>query len=374
MSRPDVVTADVVIVGAGIVGASLAFRLVERGLRVVIIDRGRPGSATTSAGLAGITAEWGDSTVAQPMWDRLIPEFRDLERDSDGDWLHLDGTVEWGPDSSAPSQDHHEKVAHMRRQGLRAEVLPARAVTAEIEPELRIDATDVLVAHDQGWVEAGRCAAGLVAAATQGHGALLLTDDVVHVNRTGTDVIGVSLRGGTRVKAGLMINAAGPWATSLAMLAGTSLPVTTQAGAVVVTERVKTRLRVSAYAPGLNVRPEPDGRIMIQRIRFDTTLSASTPPGHDHPSVIGAVQEAALYVPSLERAHVGEVRFGARPIPADGRPIIGPDPRVGRLYHVVMHSGVRRSAVVARYVTKAVTGEHVPELSPYGVERFTSAA
>ncbi len=67
------------------------------------------------------------------------------------------------------------------------------------------------------------------------------------------------------------------------------------------------------------------------------------------------------------------VRFGIRPIPKDGEPIIGRDAHVDGLYHAVMHSGLRRAAVAARFITRELCGEDVPELRGYRQERFAGS-
>ena len=58
-------------------------------------------------------------------------------------------------------------------------------------------------------------------------------------------------------------------------------------------------------------------------------------------------------------------------MPKDGHPIIGFDPEISGIYHVVMHSGVTLSAALGTLITEDLLGENPPELAPYRVERFT---
>ena len=366
----DVRGGDVLVVGAGVIGSAIAFRLAQRGARVVIVDRGEPGAAATANGFAGVTA-----ALEEPVsiWGGIFAETRALAVDAGGDWLHLDGTLEWVLPADEAAQ--RSGVAHMRVSGVRVQECTPQEVAREIEPELHIDPSvpTVYFMPEQGWADGALMARSLVRAAER-HSARFIRAAVVAFDRDGDRVIAARLGDGTALRADVVVNAAGPWADQIASLAGGHVSVERRPGAAVVTPPIGSRLRVAAYAPDVFVRPDGGGRVFVQRERFDAQLKEDSAPGFDHPLAKGAIEEAAAFVPRLQGAHVDAVRFGVRPIPKDGDPIIGPDPRVAGLYHAVMHSGIRRAAVAARAIARELCGDDVPELRPYREERFVEVS
>ena len=126
----------------------------------------------------------------------------------------------------------------------------------------------------------------------------------------------------------------------MAALAGTVLPLERSPGLLLVTGPVPAQIRRVVCPPDLRIRPDGGGRVMVQWIPLDSAATEADPLRNDDQRVAAAMAHARGVLPALRDATVELVRLGIRPIPADGLPLVGFDPGIGNLYHVVTHSGI----------------------------------
>ncbi len=201
---------EIVVVGAGVIGAAIAYRLARAGARVTLVDRGEPGQGTSANSFA-----WVNSNDKPPLaYHRLNAESvvahrrlredvgSDLEKTSGprtSEWLHEGGGLEW-TDTEAGRQRLLEKAARLRAWGYRVEALDEAEVRA-LEPHLRLDGlTAATFCPDEAWVDGPRFAAALGAAA-EALGATVRTGEaVVGLERNGERVSAVRLAGGERLR------------------------------------------------------------------------------------------------------------------------------------------------------------------------------
>lgn len=366
---------EIAIVGAGAIGAALAYRLSQSGAQVTIVEQRHAGAGTTGRSFAWVNGFRKMPREYQQLSARGIREHEQLRDDVGGDWLHQSGGLYWmrNDDADAVSALHHA-IRQMREWGYRVDRATPHVVTAELEPDLAIDAAavdEVFVCPDEGWVETVRMASALVQAARSRHGARLLKATVTSIVRDGRRVGGVLLDDGRTIAADVVVNAAGPAAAALAASAGVQLPMRREPGVLFVTEPAPLVLRHVVHAPECNVRPDGGGRVMVQREAFDTQVeegdtqrAAQIAPE--------ALAHAAHVIPALGAVRVEATLVGVRPMPSDGHPIVGFESDVAGLYHVVTHSGVTLCAVLARLVTEELSGGAVPELEAYRPRRFAA--
>ncbi len=369
MNPIDVRGGRVAIVGAGIVGCTLAYRLAEAGAKVTLVARDAPGSVTSANSFAVLSGSGArDAADALPMWKRLMAEARELADEVGGEWLHVDGSLWWSEEGPI-AHETDGTLAEMREIGYPVEVLtPAEA--RELEPELRIPASvgEVHLMPEEAWMDVPAACAALVGAADRRFRLRERRGDVRSILSSASRVDGIRLADGTSLSADVVINAAGPWAAELAELAGSSLAVGHAPGAMVFTAPTAVRLRHMIWSP-VSVRNDGDGRLLIHRAAYDRELADGVWPDLTHPFARGLMADTERLLPRLAGTALEGVRYGVRPMPLDAQPIIGADPRADGLYHVVMHGAVRRAAVVARYATRELCGADVPELRPYRPDR-----
>ncbi len=133
---------DVVVVGAGMLGAALAYRLARAGARVTVVDAGEPGGGTSGSSFA-----WANANDKTPLdYFRLnkagMEAHRRLRDDllaggDDGGWLHRRAEG-WNWPGSAGREALLTKAARLKEWGYRVEVLdPAGPAVRDLEPHLR---------------------------------------------------------------------------------------------------------------------------------------------------------------------------------------------------------------------------------------------
>ena len=217
---------DVVIVGAGIVGSSIALELARRGLQVLVVEKEAVGGGSTGASSACIRQGYGREEAIR------------LARDGLKAWER------WREHAEIPVGT---PAARFRRTGafylmsdpekLRAQAARMRSCGVPIEEWSRADAAARYPAWDLtgiagaifepegGYVDQPDLAAKNAMDAARARGASLHIDRVTGIERTGSRVAGVALARAGRVSCGCVINAAGPWSFLINRMAGVSVPL-----------------------------------------------------------------------------------------------------------------------------------------------------
>jgi glycine/D-amino acid oxidase-like deaminating enzyme len=423
MARP--VIAEMVVVGGGAIGASVAYRLAQAGVGVTLVEQRFPG-----AGISGASFSWVNSFDKKPaIYHQLnvrgIGEHWALAAElGSHDLLHLDGALSWGgPDApaggskpageaatdaaagpavastadsasasasasgTAGSMPYRGQSSEMGRGRLAAKVNATRVngylieeitpdEAMELEPDLVIDRDSVPVVYlmpMEGWVETAALAHRLATAAARRHGLRLRQGvSVDGVARSGGEITGVRLSDGTTISADMVINAAGPDGGRFAAMAGGLLPVQNSIGINLVTSPIASQLRRVIHAGPVQLRPESSTRVMVGGQNIDGTLVPGEPFALDDPRALAELFAAAEVMPALRHAAFEGARIGLRAIPGDGLSAIGPDPVVGGLYHVITHSGATLSALVGRLACADLLGANPPELEPFRPARFAT--
>jgi sarcosine oxidase subunit beta len=234
-------TADVVIVGAGVIGSSIALQLARAGLEVAVVDRaGGPGHGTTSASSAmirftystfdGVAASW----ESKHCWEHWADHLGVQDAAGTAAFIRT-GLV----NLEAPISPVSRYAALFDRAGVPYEIwdsadlrrrLPAvdpgeywppKPVASDAFFDAPTGALGAIYTPDAGYVDDPQLAAHNLATAAQAHGAAFLFHrQVVAVERSHERVAGVTLADGSRVDAPVAVNAAGPWSGAFNRLAG----------------------------------------------------------------------------------------------------------------------------------------------------------
>ncbi|MFD0905403.1 NAD(P)/FAD-dependent oxidoreductase [Actinomadura sediminis] len=364
----------IVIVGGGIIGAALADRLARPGTaEVTLVERDRPGAGTSGASYAWLNAnDPADAryhafrVAALDAWRRVAAEFGDPA------WARFAGNTEWAvaePDRDALA----ERVARLRDLGYPATLTTATRLRDD-EPALRPPAGAVIARFPgEGHVD-GAAAVGALVARARDAGARI---------RTGTHAAGLLVRGdrvtGVRTSAGdleadVTVCAAGWRSPALLATAGAALPLVDAAapgssapGLTVTTTPVPGLVGGLVHSPGLDLRPAPDGGLLLEAADLDAATDLATPQAVLDARAAELLDRARVLFPGLD-ARVDRVRRCVRPLPADGRPLVGPL-RPG-LYTVVTHSGITLGPHLAGLVAgEILAGTPDPALAPYRPDR-----
>jgi glycine/D-amino acid oxidase-like deaminating enzyme len=363
----------IAVIGAGIVGASVAFRLAQSGeVRVFILDRSWPGSGTTSASFA-----WANANEKTPRdyfeLNRagLEEHFRlDEELPGGTRWLHPGGNLEWAGDEAALEELEH-RVERLRSWGYAVEWREASWVNEVLEPNVAFPSPDTLVAFfpREAWVDAPRLARALVDLACQQGAEARFGTAVEEIEPGDGSVTRLCLQSGERLSVDSVVNAAGPEADRMAALLGRTLPLRSSTGLLVrlaVGEALIGRL---VHSPHANLRPDGPGSFLVHHGSVDRKLESDIEMKDSLSWEL--LERARLLVPAFEGARVEGVRVGVRPMPEDGFPCVGAVAELSSYYEAVTHSGVTLGPLLGRLLARAIlAGEVDPLIAPYRPDRF----
>ncbi|MGV3651340.1 MAG: NAD(P)/FAD-dependent oxidoreductase [Devosia sp.] len=374
------------VIGAGVIGASVAFRLAEAGVAVTLIDAGLPCSGTSQVSFAWVSA--AEKLASDPYFAlslAAVEEHRRLAEafGPEGQWYPRPGVIQW-QGAGAEGLDLGEMpMAHKLRQ-LAARNYPAETLTradlVRLVPQLSANAMaeDGLAIHypEDGYLDAPLYVGSLVAAARDRHGAQLLshTGAAEVLVRNGR-VHGVRTTSGDVIAADVVVNCAGRWANSMVGEVGLGVPQAPTVGLIAYTRPAPLPFFKVLRTPGLNVRSDGGGRLLLRANDIDASVGADDAPRPDHPAAQALAARLGRLMPGLAGLGIEAVRIGIRPIPADGLPAIGPIAGVEGYWMAVSHGGINLSALVGRLLTAEIVEGRVDGLlAPYRPARFFKAA
>lgn len=367
---------DVIVVGAGIVGASVAYRLSAEGLGVTLIDAGRLGGGTSAATFAWINANSKGPFAYHFLNVCGMAEHLTLCRELGQDgWLSQSGNLEWAgtPKGTAALDD---KVARLRGWGYPVETLSRRDVAA-LEPGLVLPRGVERAAYfpTEGYVDVPSLVGALAEGARARGAAIRTTEAVVELLRDGDRVTGVRTGKGERLTADWVVSCAGHRTPQLAALAGVQVPMRGEPGISAYSAPSPAALRSILHAPDLSVRPDGAGRLMIRAAEFDRGVTEATPLWPLPPACEVLRERTAALLPAFTGTPIESVRVGVRPMPEDGYPLVGPVPGRRGLYLVCSHSAVTLGPLLGRIVAREIAGGQVDaRIAEYRAGRTMGAA
>jgi glycine oxidase ThiO len=354
-------SADVVIIGGGLVGLAVAGAAGARGAAVVLVSESRPGEASPAgAGMLAPGAEGdelpGAAVVRFALAARdLYPSYLASLREQTGIDvpLYRNGILELmaaHPDGAIPEQ---------------SEWLDARALHA-LEPAIG-DFAGALLHHHDGSVDNVIL---LEALRRRAHD--LATVAMIAGSARAVDVTGsrprVTLASGETLEGGALVIAGGAWSGAIAGLPR-AVPVHPVRGQMLSVS--STALGHATYGAGGYLVPRTDGRTLVgatmERVGFD---SATTAAGA---AALAAI--AARIAPAIVSAPRIAHWAGLRPLTPDHLPILGADPDVPSLFYACGHgrNGILLAPITGTVVGALVCGEASPyDLSPFGIARFAA--
>ena len=368
-------TPDVIVVGGGIIGGSIAWELAGHGLQVTLIERDRPGAGASSAA-AGILIPEADPARPPEILDlyqrslRLYGDFMDRLLTDTG--LPVEYRVTGRlllalDEAEAAGLEQDRQIQHAA--GIRAEVWDAAAVRAA-EPALAA-ATGALFFPDHALVDNARLTANIAMAAARRGVTILTGHPAMGLHVRDGRVLGVELAG-ERLAADVVVNAAGSWAGLLDARAW--LPVGPAKGQMLAFEtRPPPVQHIIGSRHGVLV-PRADGRLLcgatVEDVGYDATVTAG--------AIEGLLRGAFAVLPALRNCRLESTWAGLRPrCTADELPIIGPDHRLRGLYHATGHfkMGIISAPITAQAIAAVVMGRESPlPLVPFAPGRFKLTA
>jgi glycine oxidase len=373
----DVPMDDVLILGAGVIGLSLAYELAGHGARVRVIDRGTPGQEASWAG-AGILPPAGGRPGSHPyeqlaaLSENLHPRWAEQLRAETG----IDnGFRRTGGLYVARTADEAEALrlaaGDWRRRHITVQDVPAAALT-DVEPALADPRASPQVRA--AWLLPDECQlrnphhlrALLAACAARG---VTVTS---HVAAGGFEVRGARIDGvhatAGLLRAGCVCVTGGAWTRELLLPLGIDVAIRPIRGQIVLLAAARPPLRRIVNDGPRYLVPRPDGRVLIGSTEEDAGFEKrNTPDG-----VAGLLRFALALAPSLAEAALERCWSGLRPATVDGMPYIGPLPGIDNGFVAAGHfrSGLTLSPGTAVVLSQLIRGERPAiDLTPLRIDR-----
>jgi len=373
---------EVVIIGAGIVGAMCAYYVNRAGLKAIVIDRGTVASGTTGAGEGNIMVsdkspgpELELALKSRDMWFEVAQDLgNEFELVAKGGLA-----VSRGDASSLFELSNSQSVAGVQTK----RVGPAEI--QELEPFISKE-----IQNGVHYPQDAQCQPMLAAAHI-----------LRQLQRRGLEFIGhqevlkierkseyLTVRTSTlEIQSDFVVNAAGTWAGEIARLAGSELPIMPRRGFILVTaplpKYVNHKVYDSDYVDNVAssdadlqtstvIEGTQSGTILIgasrERVGFDKSISVSV--------IQRLARQATSLFPILAGAQLLRVYNGFRPYSPDHLPVIGADSLIPGLYHCAGHegAGIGLSAASGKVIAQLIKNETpIVNPEPFSPARFQMA-
>jgi glycine oxidase len=368
---------NVAIIGAGVIGLAIAWRLAGRGTPVQVFDRGAAGAGASRAA-AGMLAACAE---AEPGEEALVA----LGREGQARWpafaaelLAASGIdVELRPEGTlllALTADDQARLTHQlvfqQSLGLPLKWISA-ADTRRREPHLAGKLAGAVFSPEDTQVDNRKLVAALRVAAEAAGVRVSEYQPVSAISSRGGRVDGIILGDGTKVAADVVVLAAGAWARSIEgvdpKLRPPVRPIKGQMLALRM-EAAAPLLSHVVWAPGAYLVPRRDGRLLVgatvEEKGYDTSLTAG--------GILTLLEAAWRAVPAVEELAIDEMWVGHRPGSRDDAPILGAGPIDGLIYATGHHrNGILLAPITADAIARLVLDSAVEAvIRPFGIERF----
>lgn len=368
----DMRDCDVAVVGAGVIGASVAYELATRGASVTLVDSRGAGLGSTRAS-AGMLVPYLEgfgqpllplATASLALYDAFVER---VSRDA-GIGVGYCRTGSLQVVTGDEPLDELQGIADAARTaGLECELLDARG-TREAEPQLTPEVAGALLMKSHGFVVASDLSGALAAGAIK-HGVRVRIPARVHrIERCGDD-IRVHLENDADVTAHHVVVAAGSWSGHIDIQGVPSLPVRPVRGQLLHLATDAPALRRIVWGPRCYLVPVTRNSILVGATVEDA--------GFDERTTVAGVRDlldsACDLVPHLWRAAFVEARVGLRPASRDDMPIIGRSAIMPGLIYATGHyrNGVLLAPLTARAVADLVLDNREdPLLAAASPQRF----
>ena len=379
--------ADCLVVGGGIMGCALAYRLAGEGRGVVLIERGElnGGASGCNAGSLHVQMLSHFARLQEPQ-ERLAAE-RPLR-------LHVAAVAEWqalqavlGEDlelsvegglmvaeTEAEERLLEAKVEREARHGVASELLDAsaaRACAPYLGPAVRVAARCAL----EGRLNPGLATPAIARAAAARGADLRRATPLRSLERRGTAFVAGTDKG--EIRAGVVINAAGPWAGEVAAMLGVALPVTRRPLQLSVSEATAPFLPhlVQHVGRRLTMKQATSGNVLIGG-GWPGSLDDTGQARLARQSIEGNLAVACRVIPQVASLHLLRVWTALITRVPDGNPVLGEMPGVpGFFQALAIPNGYTLGPLCARLIAEAICGRSPSfDLSPWSPARFAGAS
>ena len=348
-------TPQIVVIGAGIVGCSIAFHLALRGAQVTVVDSHQPGQGASQVSFAWINAR-----------DKNPRHYHDLNRCSLEAWCRFarrlgnPGALTWGGELRWAATPQGAEAFLQRVNLLQSWGYPIRQIersdVQRLAPALQ-PGTVAAASYTEvdGHVDTAKVIEACLTRATHLGAQIEAANSVIGLDtapqENETSIVQAVITEKGAIPCGSVVVAAGADTPRLAAHVDLDVPLHHTFGATILTEPLPPLLpKVAVVHTHVDVDPQmafrqlADGSVMIHGGTHGGAQDRSL--GQTKAEVEQVMAKATDLFPALEGVAVREVRRGRRPMPADGQSILGFTKSVPNLYLAATHSGVTLAPLI----------------------------
>lgn len=381
-----IVNKKVIVVGAGVIGCSLANELSRRGSDVTVIEAATAGSGASSATFAWVNA---NSKTPHDYYDLNFLGLRAHQRMADSTpenaprWFHQSGTIQVAHSEERMAAIERQ-VSRLLVDGYDARLLSVEGIQ-ELEPNLNL--TGILggaLYPDEGWIDVQTMCLSLLDRAVARGAEYFPYQAVTNVRENRITTIG---RDGAahEYEADVVVLAAGNGTRRILAEEGIDFPTVDpigdagsggtghpKVGIISTTGMIDSRIRHLIRAEGIALRPARNGGITFADNPTGGKWEMSDPGIWTVPAIL--LDRARELYPSLNKTTTESVMLGTRVLPEDGLTIADWVDEGHHVYAVATHSGVTLSAYLAEAISDEVLdGNRHPSLESFGLSRFATS-
>jgi sarcosine oxidase subunit beta len=354
-------SADVIIIGAGVIGCSTAYHLARLGIHdVLVLEREAVGAGSSSKSASMLSLQFGEDELLARMALYAYQRYMQFEAElgSPIDFKRT-GWLTVADEANAPTLSEH--ALRLSALGIETSLL-SREDVRRLYPELEFPGLELGTFGPQdGPFDAHMILWGFLKAARRLGVRLEEGLPVTGIRHRNGRITGVETPHGI-VETGCVINAAGPWVGEVGRLAGCEIPLENSNRTIVVTEPLEEldpeRPFLDILPLGWYARPELQGLLMGK----GTTPTGTLSPGLEQEMVEQIVEIGIDLLPVLRNARLQTAWTGVRPLTADGRPILGSVEALEGFYLNAGWGGVG-------FIQAPTAGQLLAELIAYGEAR-----
>ncbi len=376
------VVADIAVIGAGVVGASVAFELARSGHDTVVVERDDVNLQASGANAGSLhvqllsfdfgekaEANGGPAAATLPLGPWAVSLWQEYAEEFGG---KLEIRITGGlmvAETQKGMRFLEQKAALERRYGLESEIIGASDLS-KLAPALSPSLIGAEYCPQEGKINPLTATYGVMEMAGRLGARLLPSASVTAIEQQNDGWKVVTNRG--QIRARRVVNAAGPWAAEIGRMIGQKIPVFSAPLQMTVTERAPNLVsQLVAHADRhLSLKQLSTGGLVIggawtarynEALRLNQTIRES---------IEGNLWVANRVLPQLSGLHVIRTWAGMN-VNIDGAPIIGEMPGMTGFYNAVTSNGYTLAPAVARLTTDLIDhGRTDLDIRPYLIDRF----
>jgi len=366
--------ADVIVVGGGVIGASVAYQLARRGRKVILTEKHDHASGASGSCDTGIFLQSKNAGINLRLALASSELFKGLREELDRD---IEYHVKGGMiliETAAELKIMEDFVARQKRTGLQVEIID-RKEASRMQRGLAEHLVAATYSPQDGGVNPIELNLGFAKAARKLGAEILLETEVTGFIMNGGRVEGIETARGP-IYAPVVVNAAGAWAPIIGEMAGLHLPIKPRRGQIMITEPVapyiargmlsasyivakfnadklkESKSRAVQLGVGLSLSQTQKGNILIGATREFVGYDVR----NTHEGIQAILKNAIRLVPGLGSIHIIRTMGGVRPYTPDGLPLVG---YVNNLEGYFMSAGHEGDGIALSPVTGKIVADMI---------------